>query len=386
MNASEKVTNPIDSTHLPAGLVEIANTIAWVPAGETDKYRSDPRDRFIGKSAPVFLPHSTKEVSELVTLCNRHQINIVPYGGGTGVVAGQLVFNSDNTIIISLERMKSVRSVSAEDSVLIAEAGCVLADIQEIATENGMVFPLSMASEGSSTIGGNLATNCGGIQVLRYGNARDLCLGIEAVLPDGSILNELTPLRKNNTGYDLRHLLIGSEGTLGIITAASLSLKPTDPETLTAFCSIATPASAVSLLSNMRAALGNSISAFELMCDFGFTILERHFPEQRFPLQSRSKWYVLMEVGGAKGLEPRFHAALEDAFEKDLVIDAVIATSQAQRNALWRLREDTPEANRLSEAICNSDTSVPLSQIQMFIDSTYQAISDIDHQLLWPCW
>ncbi|MEO0910698.1 MAG: FAD-binding oxidoreductase, partial [Pseudomonadota bacterium] len=311
----------------------------------------------------MFLPRSTIEVSELVALCHRHQINIVPYGGGTGVVAGQLVFKAENTIIISLEKMNAVRSVCAEDSVLIAEAGCILAHIQEIAAEVGMIFPLSMASEGSSTIGGNLATNCGGIQVLRYGNARDLCLGIEAVLPDGSILNELTPLRKNNTGYDLRHLLIGSEGTLGIITAASLSLKPTDAETLTAFCSVATPASAVKLLSTMRSALGDTVSAFELMCDYGFTLLEYHFPEQRFPLETRSEWYVLMEVGGAEGLEVRFQAALEDALETDLISDAVVASSQAQRNALWRLREDTPEANRLSGAICNSDTSVPLSEI-----------------------
>ncbi|MEM8652412.1 MAG: FAD-binding oxidoreductase [Pseudomonadota bacterium] len=386
MSASHIGTDPIDSTHLPAPLEEFANSIDWLPAADTDKYRLDPRDRFVGKSAPVFLPRSTKEVSELVALCHRHQINIVPYGGGTGVVAGQLVFKAENTIIISLEKMNAVRSVCAEDSVLIAEAGCILAHIQEIAAEIGMIFPLSMASEGSSTIGGNLATNCGGIQVLRYGNARDLCLGIEAVLPDGSILHELTPLRKNNTGYDLRHLLIGSEGTLGIITAASLSLKPTDAETLTAFCSVNSPASAVKLLSTMRSALGDTVSAFELMCDYGFTLLEYHFPEQRFPLETRSEWYVLMEVGGTEGLEVRFQAALEDALETELISDAVVASSQAQRNALWRLREDTPEANRLSGAICNSDTSVPLSEIQMFIESTYEAISDIDPTLTINCY
>ena len=369
------------SETLPSALVSLSKKISWLPAQESDKYRVDPRDRFVGKAVPVFLPRSTKEVSTLVTACNENNIKIVPYGGGTGVVAGQLVFEPENTILISLEKMKTIRSNSSADSVMVVEAGCVLADVQEVAEEIDKVFPLSMASEHSSTIGGNLATNCGGIQVLRYGNARDLCLGVEAVLPDGSILNELSPLRKNNTGYDLRNLLIGSEGTLGIITAATLSLKPKDQETVTAFCAVPSPAVAVELLSNLQGALGNTISAFELMCDFGFTVLSRHFPELRFPLEQRSDWYILMEIGGPKGIKARFQSALEMAFSDGLLSDAVIAASQTQRNALWQLRENTPEANRLNEAICNSDTSVPLSKLEVFINQTFEAISKIDPTL-----
>lgn len=371
---------------LPAGLAELSRTISWLPAEEAEKYIIDPRDRFTGKSVPVFLPRSTSEVSDLVTACHLNGIRIVPYGGGTGVVAGQLVFHAENTIVVSLEKMNAVRQISKADSVVVVEAGCILADVQAAAEAVDMLFPLSMASEGSSMIGGNLATNCGGIQVLRYGNARDLCLGIEAVLPDGSILSELTPLRKNNTGYDLRHLMIGSEGTLGIITAASLSLKPADKHTLTAFCAVSSPARAVDLLSRLRSALGDSINAFELMCDFGFTVLERHFPQERFPLEKSSDWYVLLEVGGTDDLEARFHNLLEHLFEVGLVADAVVAASEAQRAALWRLRESMPEANRLSGAVCNSDTSVPLSQIQDFVDRTYQAIADIDQTLTINCY
>lgn len=376
----------LSQPQLPTGLIGLSRIIDWLPAEKTGKYQVDPRDRFTGKPVPVFLPRSTSQVSDLVTKCHEHYIKIVPYGGGTGVVAGQLVFDTENTIIISLEKMKRIRSVSDADSVLIAEAGCTLSDIQIAAEEMGMSFPLSMASEGSSMIGGNLATNCGGIKVLRYGNARDLCLGIEAVLPDGSILNELTPLRKNNTGYDFRHLLIGSEGTLGIITAASLSLRPTDKETVTAFCAVSSPAHAVKLLSQLRNDLGDAISAFELMCDFGFTVLENHFPQETFPLDRRGQWYVLMEVGGGAGLKDRFEGVLEYVFELGMVSDAVIAASQAQCDALWRLREVTPEANRLNQAICNSDTSVPLSQIQTFIDQTYAAIAEIDPALTINCY
>ena len=383
------IHSPSPAAHnptLPEELVSLSNSIDWLRAEEAEKYLADPRDRYKGAPVPVFLPRNTLEVSALVTACHEHEIKIVPYGGGTGVVAGQLVFDAEKTIIISLERMNSIRSVSALDSAIVAEAGCILADIHTAAKDVGMTFPLRMASEGSSMIGGNLATNCGGVQVLRYGNARDLCLGIEAVLPDGSILNELAPLRKNNAGYDLRHLMIGSEGTLGIITAASLSLKPADREVLTVFCAVGSPDHSISLLSQLRNALGNNIHAFELMCDHGFSILAKHFPEEKFPLESRHDWYVLMEIAGADGLEDRVTNLLAESCEEGFVKDAVVAASQAQSDALWRLREYTPEANRLNQAVCSSDTSVQISQIPKFIDRVYEAIASIDPAFFINCY
>lgn len=362
-------------------LHNLNSTIEWHSAAPDSRYTNDPRDRFKGHAVPVYLPRNTEEVAAIVRACSVSGTGIIPYGGGTGVVGGQLVFEAENTILLSLEKMKSIRSISLDDGVMVVDAGCVLADIQAAAREEGMIFPLSMASEGSSQIGGNLATNCGGIQVLRHGNARDLCLGIEAVLPDGSVLNELSPLRKNNTGYDLRHLLIGSEGTLGIITAASLVLKPAPAQTLTAFCAVTGPAEAISLLRTMRKELGDAISAFELMSDFGFTLLAKHFPDYRFPLANHAPWYVLLDADGDDGLEERFEAVLAAQFETGLVRDGTIATSEAQRHALWQLRESTPEANRLSGAICNSDTAVPISRVPAFIKDTLSALAQIDEGL-----
>ncbi|MEL7228387.1 MAG: FAD-binding oxidoreductase [Pseudomonadota bacterium] len=362
-------------------LQNLAAGIQWQPATADSRYTDDPRDRFKGHAVPVYMPRNTKEVAAIVRACAESGTAIIPYGGGTGVVGGQLVFEDRDTVLISLEKMKSIRALSLDDGVMIVDAGCVLADIQAAAREAGMIFPLSMASEGSSQIGGNLATNCGGIQVLRHGNARDLCVGIEAVLPDGSVLNELSPLRKNNTGYDLRHLLIGSEGTLGIITGASLVLKPAPAQTLTAFCAVASPAAAVGLLRHLRSKLGDAISAFELMSDYGFTLLAKHFPKYRFPLADHAPWYVLFNVDGGEGLEVQLEAALADQFKSGLVSDGTIATSEAQRHALWQLRESTPEANRLSGAICNSDTAVPISHIPAFIDDTLAAIGRINDRL-----
>jgi FAD/FMN-containing dehydrogenase len=234
-----------------------------------------------------------------------------------------------------------------------------------------------MASKGSCTIGGNLATNAGGIQVLRHGNARDLCLGIEAVLPSGEVLSELSPLRKNNTGYDLRHLLIGSEGTLGVITAATLVLKAPDPETVTALCAIPSPAGALELYRALRSALGDSLSGLELISGFGLTVVTRHFPDLRVPFADAHDWCLLIEFTGQTGLQDRVEAALADEMERGLIADAVIAASEAQRAGLWDLRENMPEANRLTGAFCNSDTSVPLSCIHDFIAATHAAITAI---------
>ncbi|MBT8408208.1 MAG: FAD-binding oxidoreductase [Alphaproteobacteria bacterium] len=364
----------------PATLDAIKDLVGgtgWKAAADAHRYFEDPRGRFEGEGCLIVLPDSTEQVAAIVRLCSRAGIGIVPFSGGTGVVAGQLSIHSGNAIILSLERMNRVRAISADDGVMVAEAGCILENIHTAALQHGMMYPLSMASKGSCCIGGNLATNAGGIQVVRYGNARDLCLGIEAVLPSGEVLSELSPLRKNNTGYDLRNLLIGSEGTLGIITAATLVLKPVDPETVTVLCAIRSPADALGLYRHLGGDLGESISALELMSGFGLGLVTAHFPALSVPFGAAHDWYLLVEVSGHWGIGERVESSLADALERDLLSDAVFAQSESQRNGLWDLRENTPEANRLSGAICNSDTSVPISKVKDFIALTFDAIEKV---------
>lgn len=358
----------------------------WADGPDIARYLEDPRNRFEGLSQLVLKPATTEQVSRIVQHCASRGIAIVPYSGGTGVVAGQLSIDRTDQIILSLERMNAVREILPNDAAIVVEAGCVLADIQQVAEDAGLLFPLSMASQGSCRIGGNLATNAGGIQVLRYGNTRDLCIGIEAVLPDGSILSELSVLRKNNTGYDMRHLLIGSEGTLGIITAATLHLMPRMAETVTVLCGIRVPDDAVTLLGQLRAALGGVISACELLSHVGLDILGTAFPDEKAPLTGGFDWYVLIEAAGNTGLRDTLEDALSVAFDTGLIGDAVIAESLIQRDAIWRLREMMPEANRLAGAICNSDTSVPISQIGKFIETTISALHRIDPALTVNCY
>ena len=362
-------------------LKSIVGDGGWKAGDDAPRYYEDPRGRFEGKGCLIVMPESTRQVADIVKRCNEAKVGIVPYSGGTGVVAGQMSIDSDNAIVLSLERMNRVREILVDDGVIVAEAGCILENIHSAASEHGMMFPLSMASKGSCCIGGNLATNAGGIQVVRYGNARDLCLGIEAVLPCGSVYSALSPLRKDNTGYDLRHLLIGSEGTLGIITAATLTLEPIDPETATVLCAVTSPAGALSLYKEVRRHLGDSISALELMSGFGLDLVTTHFPALTNPFADRHDWVLLLEAGGPQGIGDRLEAALEACFENQLLLDAVVAQSQAQRNSLWALRENTPEANRAAGAFCNSDTSVPISKVEAFIDLTARKISDIDPEL-----
>lgn len=343
-------------------------------SADAKRYFDDPRGRFHGQASLIALPATTDQVAALVWLCNAARIGIIPYSGGTGVVAGQLSIDSGNVIILSLERMNRIREISTDEYTITAEAGCILENIQAAAAETGMMFPLSMASKGSCCIGGNLATNAGGIQVLRYGNTRDLCLGIEAVLPSGDILNELVPLRKNNTGYDLRHLLIGSEGTLGIITAATLRLSPVEPETVTFFGALKSPADALALYRRLRRDIGEQVSALELMSGFGVDLVTAHFDTLRNPLAGKHPWYLLGEASGQAGMRERVEDALAAAMEAGAMADAVLAESDAQRQGLWDLRENTPEANRANGAFCNSDTAVPISRVDAFITRTTEAI------------
>ena len=345
-------------------------------------YLEEPRGRWQGARGFVARPRSTEEVSDLVKACNEAGVGIVPYGGGTGLVGGQIAPEGEpeTPLILSLERMTRVRAVYPQENVLIADAGVILANIQAAAAEVDRLFPLSLASEGSARIGGLLGTNAGGVNVLRYGNTRDLCLGLEAVLPDGRVWNGLKRLRKDNTGYDLRNLLIGSEGTLGVITGASLKLFPRPASLGTAVFVIRDAEAALELLSLAKSQLGESISAFELMHRTGLDFLAEKLPDVRRPFGAHHpEWMILMDIGLPRGLDPQ--EALEtlfvDAEAEGIVTDAVIAQSEAQRDEFWAVRERIPEANRLIGAVSSHDVSVPLGELPGFIARVRQAIAQV---------
>ena len=343
------------------------------------RYLEEPRGRYEGQAALLALPRTTQEVAALVRHAGEAGVGIIPYGGGTGLVGGQIAEGGPAPLILSLERMNKVRDVFADENVLIAEAGVILADVQAAAEKAGRLFPLSLAAEGTARIGGNLATNAGGTGVLRYGNARDLCLGLEVVLPDGQIWNGLTRLRKNNTGYDLRHLLIGAEGTLGVITAAALKLFPKPARQGTALLVVESPQAALDLLSLARDQLGEMVSAFELMHRAGYDFLAEALPEVRLPFGDRPEWTVLIEVGLSGDLDPAgsLEALFGAAMEAGLVSDGLIAQNQQQSDEFWAVREMIPEANRRIGSVSSHDISVPLSAIPDFIRKGGEVIAGI---------
>ncbi|MEM9229918.1 MAG: FAD-binding oxidoreductase [Pseudomonadota bacterium] len=330
---------------------------------------SEPRGRWNGTSLALARPRDVAETSQIIRFAAEHKIGIIPYAGGTGLVGGQ-VAEGVPTLLLSVERMDKVRDVQPQDNVMVVEAGVVLADAQVAAQAADRLFPLSLASEGSARIGGLLGTNAGGVQVLRYGNMRDLCLGVEAVLPDGSVVHGLRRLRKDNTGYDLRNLLIGSEGTLGVITAACLRLFPRPVQTGTAMVAVASPDAALALLDAMRDRLGETLSAFELIHGQGLAFLDETLPDVAQPFTSRPQWSVLIEATGGAGaqLSERLEAGLGAAMEHGLVQDALIAQNSQQAAAFWTVRESIPAANRRVGAIASHDISVPVSAIPAFIE------------------
>jgi FAD/FMN-containing dehydrogenase len=332
-------------------------------------YLVEPRGLYRGRAAAVLKPASTDQVAAILRLCHHHRIGVVSYGGGTGLVGGQVSTDGPRPVVLSLERMNHIRAVLPDDGAINAESGVILADLQAAAEGAGRLFPLSLAAEGTCRIGGNLATNAGGVQVLRYGNTRDLCLGIEAVLADGSVLSGLKPLRKDNTGYDLRHLLIGSEGTLGVITAATLKLFPLPGETVTAMLAVPSPDGAVALLQALRERLGDGVTAFELIVDQGIAFLAEFYPDRPDPLTGRPDWRVLVELTGPAGggLTERAEAVLGELLETGLATDGVLAANEAQRAQMWWMRETLPECNRRTGAISSHDISLPLSRIGRFI-------------------
>ena len=333
------------------------------------RYLEEPRGRWQGLAGVVALPRSVEEVAVVVRACGQARVGLVPWGGGTGLVGGQLMSEGPAPVVLSLERMAGLRGVYPDENVLVVEAGMILADAHRHAGDVGRLFPLALASEGTCRIGGNLSTNAGGLNVLRYGNARDLCLGIEAVLPDGSVFNGLKRLRKDNTGYDLRHLLIGAEGTLGVITAASLRLYPQPAVVGTALMAVASPEAALKLLSLAQGRLAGMVSAFELIGRMGLEFLAEKIPEVKSPI-GMPDWMVLIEIGLPSGFglaEDHLSGLFEAGLEASLVSDGVIAASESQRAGLWRIREAIPEANRMIGAISSHDIALPLGLVAEFI-------------------
>ncbi|WP_102108719.1 FAD-binding oxidoreductase [Oceaniglobus roseus] len=345
----------------------------------SDAYLTEPRGKWRGHAACVVAPDSTEAVAEVVRFAAEHRVGIVPWSGGTGLVGGQTAPDGPAPILLSLERMTRIRGVHPEENVLVAEAGAILADVQAAAAEAGRLFPLSLASEGSCRIGGNLATNAGGVNVLRYGNARELCLGVEAVLPDGSIHHGARRLRKDNTGYDLRHLLIGAEGTLGIITAASLRLFPVPAEQGAALMVVESPAAALSLLAIAQGLTGGGVSAFELISGVGLRFRAATGLAPAQPFETVPEWLVLVDLGLSGGGDPAeaLAAIFEAGLEQGLVSDGVIASSLAQRDEFWAIRETIPEANKRIGAVVSNDISLPLSAVPTFIDRAKQEIARV---------
>ena len=341
-------------------------------------YLSEPRGRWAGQGF-VVAPASTQEVSLIVRACAEARIGIVPYSGGTGLVGGQLMQGGPAPVVLSLERMNKIRAIYPSENVLVCDAGTILATVQDAAADVDRLFPLSLASEGSARIGGLLSTNAGGVNVLRYGNARAQCLGLEVVRADGSVWNGLTRLRKDNTGYDLRNLMIGAEGTLGIITGAALKLMPRPVGVGAAMMAVTSPAAALDLLALAGERIGEGVSAFEIMHRQGFDFLTEVGPEVQSPFETPPEWTVLVDVGLPAGLSPE--AALEDlfeaGFEAGLVTDGAIAQSHAQRMAFWQIRETIPEANRRIGSVSSHDISLPLSAIPQFIERGKQALAEV---------
>ena len=336
-------------------------------------YLTDWRRRFTGKALAVLKPGSTEEAAAVVRLCNQFRVPIVPQGGNTGLVLGSVPDESGNAVVMSLARLNRVRNVDTINNTLTAEAGCILEQIQNVAADASRLFPLSLASEGSCTIGGNLATNAGGTAVLRYGNARELCLGLEVVTPTGEIWDGLRGLRKDNTGYDLRDLFIGAEGTLGIITAAVLKLFPMPRAQLTALAAMQTPGDALKLLALAQEECGAALTGFELMSDVCLRLVAKHFPQMHSPFPQNYPQYVLLELSDNESEEhanTMLEGLITAALEKEIIQDAAMASSIAQSKALWNLREHIPLAQAEEGKNIKHDISVPISHIDDFIQVT----------------
>lgn len=369
-------------TTLPAPLADIAARFpaqSWsTDPAEIESHSRDWRGRYAGGTPLVLKPGSTAEAAQMLAACNAARIAVMPQGGLTGLVGAS---TPSGEVAFSMKRMNAIREIDTANESLTVEAGAVLQTVQEAAREAGKLFPLSLGAQGSAMIGGLISTNAGGVQVLRYGMMRDLVLGLEAVLPDGRVLNGLSGLRKDNTGYDLKQLFIGAEGTLGLVTAATLKLFPLPASTSVAIAAVRDPEAAVGLLSHLKDQTGGAVSAFELISGFAMELVCTHLPGARSPLEGNPEWLVLIELGSA---EPERAAilmelALQSAFEAGLVEDAAIAQSEAQAAQFWALRENIPEGEKAHGKAAKHDVSVPVSRMAAFMrEATDQAEAMID--------
>ncbi len=341
--------------------------------GDLQAWEMDWRKRARGKALAVVRPANTDEVARVVKACVAAQVSLVPQGGNTGLVVGSIPDDTGQQVVLSLQRLRAVREIDPANMTLTAEAGCILQSLQDTARQAGFLFPLSLAAEGSCTIGGNLATNAGGTQVLRYGNARDLCLGLEVVTAAGDIWHGLSGLRKDNTGYDLRDLYIGSEGTLGIITAATLKLYPLPAAGLTAWAAVGSMDDAVALLGMAHQHLGAGLTGFEVMGQFALSLVAQHFSQLKVPLYETSAFCVLLECSDQESeahARVQFEHLLEAALESGCVSDAVVAESLAQAKQLWHVRESIPLAQAEEGLNIKHDISVAVSHMSEFVRST----------------
>jgi FAD/FMN-containing dehydrogenase len=351
--------------------------------GDRSAWEQDWRRRWRGHSLAVVRPGSTAEVAAVVRACVARGATLVPQGGNTGLVGGGVTDDSGNQVLLSLQRMNRIRAIDDANLTITADAGCVLQAAQQAAHAQGFLLPLSLAAEGSCTLGGNLATNAGGTQVLRWGNTRELCLGLEVVTAQGEIWDGLSGLRKDNTGYDLRDLFIGSEGTLGIITAATLRLYPRPQGQCTALLACPDLSSAVALLQQARQTLDAGLTAFELMQDLPLDLVRRHQPQAAGALQSWATgnlpaWVVLIEFSSSESDEHASHrlqALLSQSHSQGLILDAVLASQQSQQQAMWRLREAIPLAERVEGLMVKHDIGLPTSAIPGFVTDMARRLS-----------
>ncbi len=349
-------------------------------AAEMAPHLVEWRGHFRGRAQMVVRPSATEDVAAVVSLCAEARLPIVPQGGNTGMCGGATPLDTGDAVILSLARMNRIRAIDPGNNTMTVEAGCVLQTLQEAAAKADRYFPLSLAAEGSCMIGGNLSTNAGGTNVLRYGNAREQVLGLEVVLPDGRIWDGLLGLRKDNTGYDLKHLFLGAEGTLGIITAAVLKLFPQPHRIDAAFCAVASIPAALDLLDLARRDSGDRVETFELISRPVVDLVLKHIPGTHDPLSGRHDHYVLLEQSSTASADAadRFVAMLADAMDKGLIIDATVAQSEKQRRDFWALRENASESQKLEGASIKHDISVPVSAIPAFHDDAWEAVQAIE--------
>jgi FAD/FMN-containing dehydrogenase len=364
---------------LAAALVDtLGSSAVLTHAGDMNGYTEDWRGRYRGDAACVVLPSTTAQVAAVVRQCVAQRVPILAQGGNTSLCGGAVPQgDGEAPVVVNLQRMRAVRTLDAANNSMVVEAGCVLATVQQVAAAAGRLYPISLGAEGSCQIGGNIATNAGGTGVLRYGNTRENVLGLEVVLPDGAIWDGLSALRKNNTGFDLKHLFIGAEGTLGIVTAACLKLHPLPTAHAVAWTVPRDPDAALELLTLVQQAVGAHLSAFEMINDLQLELVLQQLPDRKRPLAAPHPWHVLIELAdtGASGaLDEALQDVLQRAVERDLVVDAALAKSEAQRAAFWQVRHSVSEANKKAGMGLTTDCAVPISAVPRFIDEATRAV------------